>query len=350
MPSLSTLYLRGFSIKGDVRNCILHESVRALAAGCPSCVFIESSPPLRFEAFPALQQLRSVFGVRRRLTLPEHGTCLSSLKVLECMSISGADMEDTSCQDHECMPLRRMLAVAELCMKAGAPLQSLRLAQCTAWGPPSIAGYADMVTTEAQAAQAYGPLSSCLHGLTELDLSASPLCGEIAVNAMVAAAPSLTSLAVCIKQPFERSTSAVHAAVHCRRVMCTNLQNLRVRFAASSHPGHGHTYVQVDLRLEDTSSLCSCVLDVNGDAWRKTSLWVSLREAASMDASVESNSSGWLLSIVRRPPEAAARQAVGTVRCFPGTQDGWHAEPHFTVSERHRLAGYHFAAEFDLFA
>jgi hypothetical protein len=215
-----------------------------------------------------------------------------------------------------------MLAVAELCKKAGAPLQSLRLAQCTTRGL-SRGEYVDMVTNQAEAAHAYGPLSSCLHGLTELDLSASPHCGEAIMNAIVTAAPSLTSLLICIIPPADRSTSLFHMSMHRRKIVCTNLQSLKVRFVASSHIGFDHAHYH--LRLEDISSLCSCMLDVKGDPRQRVML--SLSEAASVDVSVESGGSGWLLGMRMHPPGSAGRRAVGLVIFTSHGRDGWHAEP-----------------------
>lgn len=339
MPSLHHLMLKGFSIK-NASDHVLYGIMDAFAVGCSRATYVEFEPlawrPLAFcNKLAALERLQLALHPcsSRHHVEPMWNVdnqMPSSLTVLECMSSAKVAVDSPALAPGECVSLRVALSAAAACIRAGVPLQSLKLAHCTPvqWvyeGDDSDDedGMHLIVPDEGQAVQLYRPVATALHGLVRLDLLHSLACGEAegeaAVNELVLSAPSLTSLMLRIDRP-----AGAHA-----RLVCAGLEELHVKHNLWPRPEKAA--VHFNLFLEGTAALRSCTLEAEdhcsdlrqGDS---KSVVLSCHESAGIEASVRYGCGTWLLGLQVRVPSNAqgSGQRQATVSyVFYGDEGGW---------------------------
>ena len=340
LPSLQQLELRGFNIKHDSDDSkALYGSMEAFALGCPRATYVEFEPSqdsLRcpFKNFAALERLQLAFGPvylgehymqwEKRVTVP------TSLTALEIVS---STIFDSSMSRHTCISLCAGLAVATACIRAGAPLHSLKLRYCRSaelvFLPDSDDsdddedGVLDVVEhepDEEDLEQQYRPLATALHGLVHLDLTDSWACGEAAVGELVLSAPSLESLRLHISDP---------GCAHHRVLLCAGLQKL-----------HGNSVWDWDdlkgapldftLILTETAKLRSCMLEIseNEDCMRAgDAITVKLHGMACIAMSAEQvvDMGSWLLGFEVHLPGGAEGlvQEQATLSYAWEEEEGW---------------------------
>ncbi len=291
MPALQALRLSQFSCKDDED---LSNIAKAFGAGSPQCsllqytltAMMQQGPYPMFKALKVLQlALDPPGGQVDLVNLP------TTLTALECMSASAAPFEDL--EDWQYLHLHAVLDVAGACIRAGAPLQTLRLAHCT-----TVAMDDDYDSDESDAA---ADVMQALHGLTCLDLAQSPDCDLCTLADLVAKAPDLRSLLICMEL-FGRLSS-----VQRRSVVCSGLTHLEVAFDVwADEPPRDP--IQYDLLLEDCGNMHSCKVKLamrEGDFAEGDTVCVMLRRQRSATVCASVDRSGchhqWYLSV--RCPE-----------------------------------------------
>jgi hypothetical protein len=317
MPSLQRLMLKGFSIKDDAGEA-LYDSMDAFAIGCPRATYVEFEPMLElapgfYKKFAALERLQLAFDPAYswdvHVDWDNHMQVPSSLTALECVS-SGAkfDADNWYVDANKCISLHAALSAAVACIRAGAPLQSLRMAHCTTIelmheeddSDDDEDGWHMVEPDDGEAVLLYRPLATALHGLVRLDLSCSVYCGEAAVNELVLSAPSLRSLLLRIHRP---------AGAHDRVLVCSGLQELHVSFEVCL-PQTERAACKFTLFLEATATLRSCMLqvgDVGDDMHQGDSMSVVLgcHALAGIEGSIRFVVCDWLLGFEVQNPEGA---------------------------------------------
>jgi hypothetical protein len=329
MPSLQQLYFQAFEVKDDKDGEALHASVQTFAAGSPKCSGLEFEP-LRFprllhapyKAFGALQRLCLMFRYTpeaedmQGIDVPQTLTCL------ECMSTIRDSLPSWLHVTME-LDLHVMLSTAAAFIEAGAPLQSLTLAECrtaaVVYEDSDDDGYdedAEIIEPgQQEIVLLYRRLSASLRGLKRLDLSLSPHCIESAVNEVVSTAPDLTSLALHVSLPKGQ-------AVHDRLVVCSQLQEVHVNLDILSRELFDGSCT-FRFGLVDANRLCKCtlkLLDFDGNVQHGDAVKVVLecQESAGLDASVRMMPDGdgrtpdWELGIAVSQRAATSRQELFT--------------------------------------
>lgn len=196
-PQLTVLHISNLTLEDDGT-----ESLNALAAGCVATTCLEFAPTLTcqhapYMAFPALKRLNLKLDP---LVLPAmmgrawHEQAFdvpTSLTALELTSANATDVGDLYCAPERCMDLRAALCVAVACIRGGAPLRSLTLAQCM-----TACSNEDVIMGPAfpGVQELYETLGGALRGVTRLDLRASPYIGHPALDYLIYYAPDLRRL------------------------------------------------------------------------------------------------------------------------------------------------------------
>jgi hypothetical protein len=271
MPNLKKLCVAGFCIENDDKDStLLHRSLQAFGHGCPQCTYLEYEPlvTLRhapYADFPALVRLQlrcspwRLSPIANMLRGPDV-VMPTTLTALECMSTAGQSLDDSVCSIERCIPLPDVLSVAAFCIRSGAPLRSLCLAQChTRMADES--GHPDWFIMR----DIYARLGAKLQGLTHLDMTASPLCSHDDWHPLVRAAPDLKKLDMQFMMPRDHQKGDVLPSV-----LCSGLHEVVLTYVSWPEVPACDMQIGRSFFMNDTSSVHIIKLRVQtwGDKFR----------------------------------------------------------------------------------
>ncbi len=270
MPALQLLDISSFT-----NVCSRPFCLGAFAAGCPKCEFAAFNPglceftdggschigPPSCRAFLSLKtaclawmpsKLRG--GPDVWLAAPPCLELPPTVTRLECMSCQppAVGFDGT---ERGYFHLHAMLSMAAGCIKAGVPLQELRLHHCATFKDIDDEGYT-IEPSGKDHKMFYMPLSATLHGLRSLDLEHSEACKIRTVNEVVAAAPALTSLVLPI----------VGLPCACDEIIdpieCSGLRSLKLLY---KRPSDRLTAKKVSLQLKNVAGLRVQLREISSD-------------------------------------------------------------------------------------